>query len=94
MESESTVRKFCKYIRPDMTLADANELIGWEAETDQQGSWFWTDKKRCIVNLNEGKIVQVYDFVRFKTYHKLIDQEGVFERDIATENNGSPINQW
>jgi hypothetical protein len=62
---ESTVRKYCKYIRPDMTLADANELIGWEAEV-VDGSWYWTDKKRCIVQMNEGKIVSVSDFVRFK----------------------------
>jgi hypothetical protein len=91
---ESTVRKYCKYIRPDMTLADANELIGWEAEV-VDGSWYWTDKKRCIVQMNEGKIVSVSDFVRFKIYYKLLGKDGVYERDIQTEGSaGDPINQW
>ena len=91
---EANVGKYCKYIRPDMTLADANELIGWESE-NIDGSWYWSERRRCIVHIGEGKIVEVYDFVRFKHYYKLIGQPGVFERDIPTEGMaGDPINQW
>ncbi|MDX2412990.1 MAG: hypothetical protein QNK16_11490 [Woeseiaceae bacterium] len=91
---EAIVGKNCKYIRPDMTLADANELIGWEPE-NTDGSWYWTDRKRCVVHIGDGKIVEVLDFVRFKHYHKLVGEPGVYERDIETEGTGGdPINQW
>jgi hypothetical protein len=85
----------CRYIRPDMNLADANNLFGWNAEGDS-GSWYWTDTRKCIVLTgHEYRIVEVYDFYRFKHYHKLLEQDGVFEVDIPTEDEqGNPINQW
>ncbi|GEM_PF-5450215 len=94
-EREARVQQLSKFIRPDMPLADANELFGWEASFDQ-GSWYWTDSRRFIVNTgSEYRIVHCLDFYRYVSYHKLIDQEGVFEKEIPKYNeNGDPINFW
>lgn len=93
--SENHVRDMCMYLRPDMTLEDANRLIGWQA-TNNDASWHWTDRNKCIVLVNpQNQIMEVLDFYRYKHYHKLLEKPGVFERDIeTTDQQGNPINQW
>jgi len=89
------VKRLCKYVRPDMPLSDANELFGWDAEFDQ-GAWYWTDSRRFVVNTgNQYMIVHTYDFYRYTTYYKLLNQDGVFQREIPKySENGEPINYW
>jgi hypothetical protein len=91
---EQRVRKLCRFIRPDMMLSDANELFGWQAKFDT-GDWYWTNSRRFIVHCgNRQRIVEVYDSYRLKSYHKMIDRPGVFERDFPrADSEGNAVSQ-
>ena len=95
-DQEGTVEKYCKYLRPGMSLAAANALIGWSAERKDGGRYYWANCQKCVVNLDGGnRIMEVVDFYRLRHYHKLLDSPGVFEQEIQTEDQaGFPINQW
>ena len=86
-DQEEQVHSKCKYLRPDMYLSDASDLLGWEPNHGLE-SYTWTATGKCTLYLDEdSRIVEVYDSYRCKHYFKRPNMPGVFERDLPIEDD-------
>ena len=87
IEHEEQVSTKCKYLRPDMFLADASELMGWAPKFGSE-SYTWTTTGKCSLYVDEElRIIEVYDLYRCKHYFKRPDMPGVFERVLPIEDD-------
>jgi hypothetical protein len=79
-ESRSArVQRLSNFIRPGITLKQADELIGWQSSTDSYCN-YWTDKESFSVIASEkGVIYDVRDGYRNKHFQLLDEPPGVYE---------------